>query len=134
MLDNFLALLYLIFKHISPLFIFPSRLNFCMFSDNWSVDFIEFPNFYVLLVCYHLLLQFPSSANIILKVNHYISLNLFRIIRSYLLHYGYQDTLDSFDAESESIYPRVTRENGIEEEGHAYALKHRKILRQVRGC
>ena len=97
------------------------------------MDFIEFPNFYVLF-CYHLLLQFPSSANIILKVNQYICLYLFRIIRSYLLHYGYQDTLDSFDVESESMHPQVTRENGVEEEGCAYALRHRKILRQVRGC
>ncbi|XP_008802878.2 ran-binding protein M homolog [Phoenix dactylifera] len=55
----------------------------------------------------------------------------FRIIRSYLLHYGYQDTLESFDAESESIYPGVTQENGIEEQERAYALKHRKILRQL---
>nr|XP_010911815.1 ran-binding protein M homolog isoform X1 [Elaeis guineensis]XP_010911816.1 ran-binding protein M homolog isoform X1 [Elaeis guineensis] len=54
-----------------------------------------------------------------------------QIIRSYLLHYGYQDTLDSFDVESESMHPQVTRENGIEEEGCAYALRHRKILRQL---
>ena len=58
-----------------------------------------------------------------------------RIVRSYLLHYGYQDTLNSFDMESENsaLQNPTSQENGIYEHGYAYALNHRKILRQVPG-
>ncbi|XP_043709047.1 ran-binding protein M homolog [Telopea speciosissima] len=55
------------------------------------------------------------------------------IIRSYFLHYGYQDTLNSFDLASRSTLPPipVVQENGINERGNTYALRHRKILRQL---
>ncbi|ONK55686.1 uncharacterized protein A4U43_UnF160 [Asparagus officinalis] len=55
------------------------------------------------------------------------------IVRSYLLHYGYQDTLSSFDAESEnsSLRNPTAQENGISEQEDAYALNHRKNLRQL---
>ncbi|XP_042491633.1 ran-binding protein M homolog [Macadamia integrifolia] len=55
------------------------------------------------------------------------------IIRSYFLHYGYQDTLNSFDFASRSTLPPipVVQENGINEQGDTYALRHRKILRQL---
>lgn len=55
------------------------------------------------------------------------------IVRSYLLHYGYQDTLNSFDMASKSTLPpiAVVQENGFSEQGNMYALNHRKILRQL---
>ncbi|XP_072969696.1 ran-binding protein M homolog [Typha angustifolia] len=52
------------------------------------------------------------------------------IVRSYLLHYGYQDTLTSFDIASESN-PSITQENGFCEQIDMYALNNRKILRQL---
>ncbi|CAA6660148.1 unnamed protein product [Spirodela intermedia] len=53
------------------------------------------------------------------------------IVRSYLLHYGYEDTLNSFDiASKNSLQPApVAQENSIEH-CEAYALNRRKILRQ----
>ncbi|XP_074561534.1 ran-binding protein M homolog [Curcuma longa] len=56
-----------------------------------------------------------------------------RIVRSYLLHYGYQETLKSFDLASESTYPSVssTTENGFSDQEDVYALNHRHILRQL---
>ncbi|OVA16367.1 B30.2/SPRY domain [Macleaya cordata] len=55
------------------------------------------------------------------------------IVRSYLIHYGYQDTLNSFDMASRSTLPPipVAQENGSTEQGDGYALGHRKILRQL---
>ncbi|KAH7681487.1 Concanavalin A-like lectins/glucanases protein [Dioscorea alata] len=54
------------------------------------------------------------------------------IVRSYLLHYGYQDTLDSFDMASENTFPPISmaQDNVLNEQGDMYALQHRKILRQ----
>ncbi|XP_038989468.1 ran-binding protein M homolog isoform X2 [Phoenix dactylifera] len=54
------------------------------------------------------------------------------IVRSYLLHYGYQDTLNSFDIASEDTCPSspAVQENGFGEHGDVYALSHRKVLRQ----
>ncbi|KAH7685247.1 Concanavalin A-like lectins/glucanases protein [Dioscorea alata] len=49
-----------------------------------------------------------------------------RIIRSYLLHYGYQDTVDAFEKESEICCQPTT----VEDEQDGYALNHRKILRE----
>lgn len=57
------------------------------------------------------------------------------VVRSYLLHYGYQETLQAFDAASGSMVPPVVltiQENGdkmLEEE--CYALEHRRKLRQL---
>eukprot|EP00268_Persea_americana_P025737 TRINITY_DN2508_c1_g1_i4.p1 TRINITY_DN2508_c1_g1~~TRINITY_DN2508_c1_g1_i4.p1 ORF type:complete len:457 (+),score=83.31 TRINITY_DN2508_c1_g1_i4:380-1750(+) len=55
------------------------------------------------------------------------------IVRSYLLHYGYQDTLNSFDTASKSTIPpiSVAQENGVSEQGDMYALSQRKVLRQL---
>ncbi|URE41787.1 SPRY [Musa troglodytarum] len=55
------------------------------------------------------------------------------IVRSYLLHYGYQDTLKSFDLASENTYPSesMAQENGFDDQGDMYALDHRNILRQL---
>ncbi|KAF8404247.1 hypothetical protein HHK36_009129 [Tetracentron sinense] len=55
------------------------------------------------------------------------------IVRSYLLHYGYQDTLSSFDWASKNTLPPISaaQANGFSEQGDMYALSHRKILRQL---
>lgn len=55
------------------------------------------------------------------------------IVRSYLLHYGYQDTLNYFDIASKSTLPpiSVAQENGVSEQGEMYALSQRKVLRQL---
>ncbi|KAI3990893.1 hypothetical protein MKX01_026077 [Papaver californicum] len=54
------------------------------------------------------------------------------IIRSYLIHYGYQETLNSFDLASRSTLSPVpvAQENGSTEQEDGYALGHRRILRQ----
>ncbi|KOM51338.1 hypothetical protein LR48_Vigan08g216500 [Vigna angularis] len=56
-----------------------------------------------------------------------------RIVRSYLLHYGYEDTLNSFDVASKSTVPpiHIAQESGIDEQEITYALNHRKTLRQL---
>lgn len=57
------------------------------------------------------------------------------VVRAYLLHYGYQDTLFAFDAASGNMVPPVifmAQENGdkmVDEE--SYALDQRKVLRQL---
>ncbi|KAI3972669.1 hypothetical protein MKX01_019327 [Papaver californicum] len=55
------------------------------------------------------------------------------IIRSYLIHYGYQETLNSFDLASRSTLSPVpvAQENGSTEQEDGYALGHRRILRQL---
>ncbi|XP_062219320.1 ran-binding protein M homolog isoform X2 [Phragmites australis] len=52
------------------------------------------------------------------------------IVRSYLLHYGYQDTLNSFDMASETD-PPASHQNGYGEPPEMYGLSHRKRLRQL---
>ncbi|KAL6899771.1 hypothetical protein ACP4OV_006429 [Aristida adscensionis] len=52
-----------------------------------------------------------------------------RIVRSYLLHYGYQDTLNSFDKATETD-PPANHQNGYGEPPEMYGLSHRKHLRQ----
>ncbi|XP_028800220.1 ran-binding protein M homolog isoform X2 [Neltuma alba] len=55
------------------------------------------------------------------------------IVRSYLLHYGYEDTLNSFDVAGRSTVPpvNIARENGVDGQDITYALSHRKTLRQL---
>ncbi|PQP98861.1 ran-binding protein 10 [Prunus yedoensis var. nudiflora] len=55
------------------------------------------------------------------------------IVRSYLLHYGYEDTLDSFDLASKTIVPpvHIAQENGFDEQDVVFALNERKTLRQL---
>lgn len=72
------------------------------------------------------------------RLSHYFYFLFFlclvpRIVRSYLLHYGYGETLKFFDEASESAVPPIslTQENGFNEQDSAYALKERQILRQV---
>lgn len=55
------------------------------------------------------------------------------IVRSYLLHYGYEETLNSFDSANRSSVPpvNIVQENGFAEPVTLYALSHRKSLRQL---
>ncbi|KAK6246573.1 hypothetical protein SCA6_009663 [Theobroma cacao] len=55
------------------------------------------------------------------------------LVRSYLLHYGYEDTLNSFDLASKSTVPPIyiAKENGFDEQDIVYALNQRKTLRQL---
>ncbi|WOL14262.1 ran-binding protein 10 [Canna indica] len=54
----------------------------------------------------------------------------YSIVRSYLLHYGYQDTLRSFEIASENTYPSVPA-NGFDDQRDMYALDRRNTLRQL---
>ncbi|TKY57333.1 Ran-binding protein 10 [Spatholobus suberectus] len=51
----------------------------------------------------------------------------YRIVHSYLLHYGYEDTFNPFDVPPSYI----AQENGIDEQEITYALNHRKTLQQL---
>ncbi|XWS24783.1 hypothetical protein CRYUN_Cryun27aG0014100 [Craigia yunnanensis] len=55
------------------------------------------------------------------------------LVRSYLLHYGYEDTLNSFDLAGKSTIPPIyiAQENGFDERDIVYALNQRKTLRQL---
>lgn len=55
------------------------------------------------------------------------------IVRSYLLHYGYEDTLKLFDMAGKSSLPPISlpKENGFDEQDNMYALNRRKTLRQL---
>ncbi|KAI4332306.1 hypothetical protein L6164_017228 [Bauhinia variegata] len=55
------------------------------------------------------------------------------IVRSYLLHYGYEETLNSFDVASRSTVPPIciAQENGNAGQEITYALNQRKTLRQL---
>ncbi|CAK8575272.1 unnamed protein product [Lathyrus sativus] len=55
------------------------------------------------------------------------------IVRSYLLHYGYEDTLKSFDLASKSTVPpiNIVQDNGIDDQETTYELIQRKTLRQL---
>ncbi|MFQ6625600.1 hypothetical protein Gotur_004567 [Gossypium turneri] len=56
-----------------------------------------------------------------------------KLVRSYLLHYGYEDTLNSFDLASKSTIPPIciAQENGFDEQDVVYALNQRKTIRQL---
>ncbi|XP_010681236.2 ran-binding protein M homolog [Beta vulgaris subsp. vulgaris] len=55
------------------------------------------------------------------------------IVRSYLLHYGYEDTLNVLDAATSNSVPpiNVSQQNGFIEQDKLYALNQRKTLRQL---
>ncbi|XP_022155235.1 ran-binding protein 10 [Momordica charantia] len=57
----------------------------------------------------------------------------YRIVRSYLQHYGYEDTLNAFDMACKSTVPPIyiAQESGFDEQDIMYALNHRKTLRQL---
>ncbi|KAK8677704.1 hypothetical protein V6N13_143227 [Hibiscus sabdariffa] len=53
------------------------------------------------------------------------------IVRAYLLHYGYEDTLNSFDLACKSTIPPIciAQENGFDDQDIMYALNQRKTIR-----
>ncbi|CAN0928177.1 Ran-binding protein M homolog [Linum grandiflorum] len=55
------------------------------------------------------------------------------LVRSYLLHYGYQETLNSFELACKSTVPPIlmSQENGYDSQDILYALNQRKELRQL---
>ncbi|KAI4295020.1 hypothetical protein MLD38_040710 [Melastoma candidum] len=55
------------------------------------------------------------------------------VVRSYLLHYGYEETLNSFEMANKSTLPPIScdQENGHDEQDILYALSQRKTLRQL---
>uniref|UniRef100_A0A6M2FBY6 B30.2/SPRY domain-containing protein n=1 Tax=Populus davidiana TaxID=266767 RepID=A0A6M2FBY6_9ROSI len=55
------------------------------------------------------------------------------LVRSYLLHNGYEETLNAFDVASKSNIPPIyiAQENGSGEQDIAYALAQRRALRQL---
>lgn len=58
---------------------------------------------------------------------------MIRLVRSYLLHYGYEETLISFDLAGKSTIPPIciAQENAFDEQDIMYALNQRRTLRQV---
>lgn len=57
----------------------------------------------------------------------------YELVRTYLQHYGYEETLNAFDLASKSTVPPIyiAQENGSEESDIVYALSQRKTLRQL---
>ncbi|KAF9670613.1 hypothetical protein SADUNF_Sadunf13G0087100 [Salix dunnii] len=55
------------------------------------------------------------------------------LVRSYLLHNGYEETLKAFDVASKNTIPSlyIAQENGFGEQLIAYALAQRKTVRQL---
>ncbi|XP_021601534.1 ran-binding protein M homolog isoform X2 [Manihot esculenta] len=55
------------------------------------------------------------------------------LVRSYLLHYGYEETLISFDLAGKSTIPPIciAQENAVDEQDIMYALNQRRTLRQL---
>lgn len=75
-------------------------------------------------------LHVTTVGNAFLLINGFLTT---RIVRSYLQHYGYEDTLKTFDVESRSTLPPISfvQENGFTEDMNTYSLNQRKVLRQV---
>ncbi|KAJ6383692.1 hypothetical protein OIU78_027061 [Salix suchowensis] len=57
----------------------------------------------------------------------------YELVRSYLLHNGYEETLKAFDVASKNTIPSISiaQENGFGEQHIAYALAQRKAVRQL---
>ncbi|KAL3698051.1 hypothetical protein R1sor_012127 [Riccia sorocarpa] len=68
-----------------------------------------------------------ESVSLPLSVSH-------SVVRTYLLHYGYQDTLAAFDVACGGTFPPVvvtSSESSTASDGESYALEQRKILRKL---
>ncbi|XP_010478942.1 PREDICTED: ran-binding protein 10 [Camelina sativa] len=55
------------------------------------------------------------------------------LVKTYLLHYGYEETLDAFNLATKTTVPpiNIDQGNAIDEDDSSYALKQRKTLRQL---
>lgn len=58
---------------------------------------------------------------------------IIRLVKTYLLHYGYEETLNAFNLATQTTVPpiHIDQENAIDEDDSSYALKQRKNFRQV---
>ncbi|CAN6808734.1 unnamed protein product [Brassica oleracea] len=59
----------------------------------------------------------------------------YRLVKNYLLHFGYEETFQAFNLATKSTVPPIyfAQEDGVEVQDTAYALNERKILRQLIG-
>ncbi|CAL1363622.1 unnamed protein product [Linum trigynum] len=57
----------------------------------------------------------------------------YKLVRSYLLHYGYEETLNSFELATKNAVPPISmsQENGSDVQDIMYALNQRRELRQL---
>ncbi|CAL1409946.1 unnamed protein product [Linum trigynum] len=57
----------------------------------------------------------------------------YKLVRSYLLHYGYEETLNSFELATKNTVPPISmsQENGSDVQDIMYALNQRRELRQL---
>uniref|UniRef100_A0A7N0RIL8 LisH domain-containing protein n=1 Tax=Kalanchoe fedtschenkoi TaxID=63787 RepID=A0A7N0RIL8_KALFE len=55
------------------------------------------------------------------------------IVRSYLVHYGYEDTLRAFDTvhNTSDVLTDASNENGITKHDDIYQLRQRRALREI---
>ncbi|KAG7593967.1 LIS1 homology motif [Arabidopsis thaliana x Arabidopsis arenosa] len=55
------------------------------------------------------------------------------LVKTYLLHYGYEETLNAFNLATQTTVPpiHIDQENAIDEDDSSYALKQRKNFRQL---
>ncbi|KAE8666404.1 SPla/RYanodine receptor domain-containing protein isoform 2 [Hibiscus syriacus] len=74
-----------------------------------------------------------KECNKALKKSERVLKHQKRLVRAYLLHYGYEDTLNSFDLASKSTIPPIciAQENGFDDQDIMYALNQRKTVRQL---
>ncbi|KAF8116427.1 hypothetical protein N665_0018s0037 [Sinapis alba] len=57
----------------------------------------------------------------------------YALVRTYLLHYGYEETLNAFNVATETTIPpiHIAQENAIDEDDSSYALHKRKSIRKL---
>lgn len=83
-------------------------------------------NYRFALFCsvFRLAMNFPKASLFFLVI---------RLVKNYLLHFGYEETFQAFNLATKSTVPPIyfAQEDGVEVQDTAYALNERKILRQV---
>ncbi|WZZ41149.1 hypothetical protein YC2023_037408 [Brassica napus] len=85
-------------------------------------------NYRFALFCsvFRLAMNFPKASLFFLVI---------RLVKNYLLHFGYEETFQAFNLATKSTVPPIyfAQEDGVEVQDTAYALNERKILRQLIG-
>lgn len=79
---------------------------------------------FVLTFCYRI----GNKTFCIAKASFFLVISL---VKTYLLHYGYEETLHAFDLATNSTVPPIARADGTDVQDTLYALHERKFLRQV---
>ncbi|MBA0775639.1 hypothetical protein Gotri_010757 [Gossypium trilobum] len=135
-----LALLYIIFDAIYQEYEAQERLKQQMTIEKISLPpNISYGYFFSLLPLYFLFCCNGDNTNCnalckkALQNSEKVLKHQKQLVRSYLLHYGYEDTLNSFDLASKSTIPPIciAQENGFDEQDVVYALNQRKTIRQL---